>query len=58
MFKEAVIKIINDNPELKKIFMELSDRCRGKTKKEINNIIKEWQKEKRPVAGNQAHQTD
>lgn len=54
MFREALIKAINENPELS----ELIKRCKGKSKNEVNKIIKEWQKELKQVADSKAHQTD
>lgn len=58
MFREALIKAINENPEFAKAFLELREMCKGKSKKEVIKIIKKWQKDTKQVADSKAHQTN
>lgn len=58
MFREALLKYLNDNPEIKRIFEQISIEIKGKNQGEKIKIYNKWQKELRQVADKQAHQTD
>ena len=58
MFREALIKLIHENPILEKSLFELKERCKNKPRLEQLKIIKKWQRELKPVADKLEHQID